>query len=778
MTPQRLHRGFLRKTQSLGAVLLLALLLFAVAPATSGQTADVGTEALLVDAIDNNASVINITSNITLTAALPAIDSTVTINGGGNTLSGNDLYRIFELTSGGNLTINNLTMTKGYITDDNGGAIHCQSATLEVNNSAINHSRAPFDPDSSIFESRGGGIYANACAVTVSGSQLHDNFSGFDGFAIYATGGSLTVSNSNFYNNSSNSYDGTINVENGNLSVSGSAIYNNTAGSSEAGIEFAAAAGSNTFSLSNSVIRNNTGRAMWFGSSSTATATISDSAIDGNTRGIEFRGGIIEMTNVSIIDNGDRDPGINAHLFNHTLLNLTLTHVTIANNIARYEQAGGLDINDDANTTVKLRNSIIAGNMFGQESNRQVGDCTGTLNEITNSLIQDGSCSATLTGDPLFGAKVGAGTSSPAYYPLGANSPALEAGSQAHCAATDQAGNARPRPAGTICDIGAFESNLRPPGAITAAFSCFQTPDSLQMACQSSSTAGAIHLWVISDSGRNEVARIQATTPSQRSILEQMPAYGTYTVKLTVSDTNGLSHFTTLSIALTRSTDSRIVVSSRGSGGSGSAYQAPPAATPTPQPRVHTGELLLAQGYGLSATHGLRSGVQFRRLDATGVGIGWVIDMGFLDALDVWGYVEQGVEICFPPERGSGGLMFLDAATSPRTASPLASELRNGYTCASINRPGTVVLVRNAPQPSQLPMPTALPTTMLSGCMVRTINVLNFRDAPAGNVVEPLIPFNVTLTALERTDSWFRVDYHGARGWISADFVEPQGDCG
>ena len=215
---------------------------------------------------------------------------------------------------------------------------------------------------------------------------------------------------------------------------------------------------------------------------------------------------------------------------------------------------------------------------------------------------------------------------------------------------------------------------------------------------------------------------------------------------------------------------------------SGSSSSSSSSASSAPQTTssksvVYTGEILQRQGYRLSATHGLRSGVQFQRLGAAGVGNQSVIDMGFLDAIDVWGYVEQGVEVCFPPERGSGGLMFLDAATSPRTVSPLASVLRDGYTCASINRPGTLVLVSNAPQPSQLPVPTGLPTTILSNCMVRTTAVLNFRDGPSGNLIQPLIPHNVTLTALERTAGWFKVDYHGARGWISAAYVEPTGDC-
>ncbi len=65
----------------------------------------------------------------------------------------------------------------------------------------------------------------------------------------------------------------------------------------------------------------------------------------------------------------------------------------------------------------------------------------------------------------------------------------------------------------------------------------------------------------------------------------------------------------------------------------------------------------------------------------------------------------------------------------------------------------------------------------LIGCMVTTNNILNFRDGPGGNVIGQL-PYYVTLTALERADDWFYVDYHGARGWISANYVEPIGNCG
>lgn len=61
--------------------------------------------------------------------------------------------------------------------------------------------------------------------------------------------------------------------------------------------------------------------------------------------------------------------------------------------------------------------------------------------------------------------------------------------------------------------------------------------------------------------------------------------------------------------------------------------------------------------------------------------------------------------------------------------------------------------------------------------MATTAHNLNFRATPGGEIVRTL-PFGVTLTALERTDNWFRVDYHGTRGWVSADYVIAHDNCG
>ncbi len=55
--------------------------------------------------------IITITEDITLTEALPPITDTITIEGGGHTISGDGQFRIFDV-SGGNLTLKDVTLAK------------------------------------------------------------------------------------------------------------------------------------------------------------------------------------------------------------------------------------------------------------------------------------------------------------------------------------------------------------------------------------------------------------------------------------------------------------------------------------------------------------------------------------------------------------------------------------------------------------------------------------------------------------------------------------------
>ena len=120
----------------------------------------------------------------------------------------------------------------------------------------------------------------------------------------------------------------------------------------------------------------------------------------------------------------------------------------------------------------------------------------------------------------------------------------------------------------------------------------------------------------------------------------------------------------------------------------------PPGRTPTPTPRpAYAASYVALQtdtGMTFEATYGLESGVHFRQLDGAGIGVPSIIDAGYLAALDVYGYVEQGVEVCFPQ---IGRVVFLDARTMPRAITALDANYRDGMTCVWLNSPGSLVLL-------------------------------------------------------------------------------------
>ena len=191
---------------------------------------------------------------------------------------------------------------------------------------------------------------------------------------------------------------------------------------------------------------------------------------------------------------------------------------------------------------------------------------------------------------------------------------------------------------------------------------------------------------------------------------------------------------------------------------------------------VCTGEQLNKSGvFRVATTYGLCSGAQFNLLDSRAIGIGYVIDAGPIATVDVWGWVTSYVEVCY---RGRASTLFLDAATSPRTVSQLASTWDGAWTCAQISSAGTIVFL---PADSYLTTPPSSAvsppqTTALSNCMARLNYALNFRESPGGEMMS-VLPYGVTLTAFQRADGWVEVDYHGQRGWVSAEYVTFQGSC-
>ena len=187
----------------------------------------------------------------------------------------------------------------------------------------------------------------------------------------------------------------------------------------------------------------------------------------------------------------------------------------------------------------------------------------------------------------------------------------------------------------------------------------------------------------------------------------------------------------------------------------------------------------------MSATYGLASGIQCRRIGAAGVGNPTVTSRGVLDAVDIYGYAEQGYQLCFPQ---AGAIVFLDAATSPRSVVKIDFSHSGGFTCASLDRAGTVVLVGgSASTPSQTQSattqyvpPGSYESTQsaisLINCAVAPSTTLRLRAAPWGYIVGRVGEASI-VQATERTRSWYKIDYKGQDGWIAAWLTEAEGGC-
>uniref|UniRef100_UPI00386D504B right-handed parallel beta-helix repeat-containing protein n=1 Tax=Methanobrevibacter sp. TaxID=66852 RepID=UPI00386D504B len=164
------------------------------------------------------------------------IDHDLTIIGGGHTISGSDLARIFYVNSGKTLTLMGLTLVNGAA--ENGAAIYNDGGSITIASSNINDNTAT---------KSGGGIYNNGGSLTITSSEINGNdltdrtVNGYGGAAIYDNGGTVLISGSTIANNlkdivhrgGTGAYTGdlssaAISTKNGKLTVTESVLENNS----------------------------------------------------------------------------------------------------------------------------------------------------------------------------------------------------------------------------------------------------------------------------------------------------------------------------------------------------------------------------------------------------------------------------------------------------------------------------------------------------------------------------------------------------------------------
>jgi CSLREA domain-containing protein len=369
---------------------------------------------------------------ITLGSQLPAITSLILINGTGaantivqaNVAANTATYRVFQVNTTGNLTLDGLTVRHGRcaggcaISSTNGGGIHNNGGTLIVTNSAVSANSAT---------TFGGGIWNNGGILTVTNSTISGN-SANSGGGILKTSGTITATNSTFSSNSA--------------SNSGGGIYNN----------------SGTLTVTNNTISGNSA-SEGGGITNVSTLNVTNSTVSGNSTvfnggGILNTSGTVSVTN-STVSGNSANGGNGGGLYTNGGT-LTVTNSTVVGNSANFNGSGIFN----AFAILHLKNTIVANSPIGV-------DCYNTGDTIatnTNNLIEINGASGHLCGTPALAADPNLGplTGSPEYFSLNSGSPAIDAGDDTVCAAApvnNTSQNGLTRPQGAHCDIGSYESD-------------------------------------------------------------------------------------------------------------------------------------------------------------------------------------------------------------------------------------------------------------------------------------------------------------------------------
>ena len=356
----------------------------------------------------------------TLTVHQKVISGSTTIDGGGLiTLSGNDLNRVFSVTVGGGLYLNNLHVTHGYSSDLlSGGAIY-NAGNLVLKNTLIDHSQC----DSACA----GAAILNTGTVALYDSTLSQNQMQIGGaLTNLGSGSALILSSTLSLNSSSNP-----------LSSGGAGFANR----------------SNAISImrASSVVSNSSlsdGGGILNGNLATllvVNSTVSGNTADGNAGGLKNEG------------------------------SMWLYNATVTNNYSDYNYDGTGTGGGIFNTNdFQFRNTILAANWESFFSNSfgwlaHNGECAGTLTSIGNNLMENYNTShCTINGPftltaPLLGPLQFNGGATLNHLPL-PTSPALNGGNASGCVdnaaetlTLDQRGFLR----FGICDIGAVERSFR-----------------------------------------------------------------------------------------------------------------------------------------------------------------------------------------------------------------------------------------------------------------------------------------------------------------------------
>jgi hypothetical protein len=364
--------------------------------------------------------------------------------------SSNNAHRV---ATGGNVTttavLDGFTITVGYY----GGGMY-------NNNSSPTLSNVTFSDN---FATIGGGMYNDNSNPTLSNVTFSGNSASGMGGGMYNNNSSPTLSNVTFSRNGVAwfGYGGGMYNNNSSPTLSNVTFSDNTANILGSGGGMYNASGSAP-TLTNVTFSGNAanlgGAGMYNDNSSPTLSNVTFFANDGNYS--SSGGGMFNYYSNPTLSNvtfsGNTAIGAGGGMYNNNS-NPTLTNVTFFGNSADF--GGGGMYNDNSGPT--LKNVIIGNSTRG-------GDCVngsgGSISaSSSNNLIEDsvnacgltnGSNGNIIGSDPNLGLLQNNGGDTLTHALL-FGSPAIDAGTNNSCPATDQRGVTRPQ--GAICDIGAYE---------------------------------------------------------------------------------------------------------------------------------------------------------------------------------------------------------------------------------------------------------------------------------------------------------------------------------
>ncbi|MCL1470075.1 Calx-beta domain-containing protein, partial [Argonema antarcticum] len=229
---------------------------------------------------------------------LPVIITPIIINGNNSVINGNNSdYRILRVNTGGNLTLNDVTLTNARITKvsasfggdaaaflNDGGTVTIQNSTISGNNAyddgggivnfngtmTISNSTISGNKASGSGSEGGGGIENQGGTLNLTNSTVSGNTSGGDGGGGIRNraSGTLNITNSTIAFNTTNNTGGGIYNQLGSTTVKNSIAIGNTASISNADV-------SGTFTSNNANIIGAVGSSTGFGSDITGVAAAS-----------------------------------------------------------------------------------------------------------------------------------------------------------------------------------------------------------------------------------------------------------------------------------------------------------------------------------------------------------------------------------------------------------------------------------------------------------------------------------------------------------------------